>query len=66
MRTTDAIIINKSRSYLSSQSKELKFCSSEKFTEVLNICETVTQLINIELEKVGLGKLVSNVEISEE
>ena len=62
----DAIIINKSRSYLSSQSKELKFCSSEKFTEVLNICETVTQLINIELEKVGLGKLVSNVEISEE
>ncbi|MFZ4632439.1 MAG: hypothetical protein ACOYL8_04575 [Patescibacteria group bacterium] len=61
----EAKILNKSRSYLFMQSQELKFCSSEKFSEVLNICETITERVNVELGKAGLEKFLSNVEISE-
>jgi len=61
----DSTILNESRSYLSSSSKELRLCSPEKFVEILNVCEIVTQLVNVELEKLGLEKLISNVELSE-
>ena len=48
------------------QSQELKFCSPEKFAEVLNICETITERVNAELEKAGLEKFISNIEVNEE
>jgi hypothetical protein len=59
----EATILNESRSYLSSGSKELKLSSSDKFGEILNIYETVTQLVNVELEKLGLEKIISNIEL---
>ena len=62
----EAKIINESRSYLLMQSQELKFCSPEKFAEVLNICETITERVNAELEKAGLEKFISNIEVNEE
>lgn len=62
----ESTILSESRSYLSSCSKELKLCSSDKFCEILNICGTMTQLVNVELEKLGLEKLISNIKLSEE
>ncbi len=61
--TEDSKIICKSKSYVSPEAQEIKFQTAEKFAEVINICEIVTEKVNAELEKAGLEKLVSNIEI---
>lgn len=65
IRIQNLTITTKSQSFIFITSQELKFCSSEKFNEVLNICETITERVNIELEKAGLEKFLSNIELSE-
>lgn len=60
----DLTIISESRNYLSFEQKELKFSSLEKLTEVTNICEAVTGLMNAELEKIGLEKLTPTTKLS--
>ena len=59
----NATIVSENRNYLSFQSKELKFLSLDKLSDILNICETTTVLINSKLEKLNLEKLTSNFKI---
>lgn len=49
---------------LSSQTKKLKFCSQEKFAEVLNICEKIMRMVNEEFEKAGLERLMRTIRVS--
>lgn len=59
-------ITTKSIDFIFISRKEFKFCSEEKFAEALNICETITEMVNAELEKAGLEKFISNIEVNEE